>query len=68
MGLTIFHTARFADHMNPPGHPERHERAEVMARVAARKIRASDSTSKVGAFSSGFEAVRGCTRGAGQIE
>jgi acetoin utilization deacetylase AcuC-like enzyme len=32
--LTIFTTERFADHVNPPGHPERVERAEVMHVVA----------------------------------
>src|SRR6266850_156248 len=29
MSLTIFTSDRFADHLNPPGHPERLERAEV---------------------------------------
>jgi acetoin utilization deacetylase AcuC-like enzyme len=33
--LTIFTSDRFADHLNPPGHPERVERAEVMQVVAA---------------------------------
>ena len=33
--LTIFTSDRFADHLNPPGHPERIERAEVMQVVAA---------------------------------
>jgi len=32
--LTIFTSDRFANHPNPPGHPERVERAEVM-QVAA---------------------------------
>jgi acetoin utilization deacetylase AcuC-like enzyme len=32
--LTIFTSDRFADHLNPPGHPERIERAEVMQVVA----------------------------------
>ena len=35
MNLTIFTSDRFADHLNPPGHPERLERAEVMQVVAA---------------------------------
>ena len=33
--LTVFTSDRFADHLNPPGHPERVERAEVMEVVAA---------------------------------
>ena len=35
MSLTVFTSDRFADHLNPPGHPERVERAEVMQVVAA---------------------------------
>ncbi len=35
MSLTIFTSDRFADHLMPPGHPERIERAEVMQAVAA---------------------------------
>ena len=35
MILTIFTSDRFADHLNPPGHPERLERAEVMQVVAS---------------------------------
>jgi acetoin utilization deacetylase AcuC-like enzyme len=35
MSLTIFTSDRFADHLTPPGHPERLERAEVMQVVAA---------------------------------
>ena len=35
MSLTIFTSDRFADHLNPPGHPERVERAEVMHVVAS---------------------------------
>src|SRR6185436_14210348 len=35
MRLTIFTSDRFADHLNPPGHPERLERAEVMQVVAS---------------------------------
>jgi acetoin utilization deacetylase AcuC-like enzyme len=34
--LTLIHTPRFADHLTPPGHPERPERAEAMAAVVAR--------------------------------
>lgn len=34
--LTIIHSARFGDHLTPPGHPERLERAETMAAVAER--------------------------------
>jgi acetoin utilization deacetylase AcuC-like enzyme len=33
--LTVFTSDRFADHVNPPGHPERVERAEVMQVVAS---------------------------------
>ena len=33
--LTVFTSNRFADHLNPPGHPERVERAEVMQVVAS---------------------------------
>lgn len=33
--LTIFTSDRFADHLTPPGHPERAERAETMQIVAA---------------------------------
>ena len=40
MSLTIFTSDRFADHLNPPGHPERVERAEVMQVVAAQFRRA----------------------------
>ncbi len=35
MSLTIFTSSRFSDHLNPPGHPERFERAEVMQVVAS---------------------------------
>jgi acetoin utilization deacetylase AcuC-like enzyme len=35
MSLTIYISDRFADHLNPPGHPERLQRAEVMQVVAA---------------------------------
>jgi acetoin utilization deacetylase AcuC-like enzyme len=34
--LTIFTSSRFADHLPPPGHPERPERAEAMAAVVKR--------------------------------
>jgi acetoin utilization deacetylase AcuC-like enzyme len=34
VALTIFTSTRFLDHLNPPGHPERVERAEVMQAVA----------------------------------
>ncbi|MDA1184593.1 MAG: histone deacetylase [Acidobacteria bacterium] len=34
MALTIVTSRRFLDHLNPPGHPERVERAEVMQAVA----------------------------------
>src|SRR5918996_5312024 len=33
--LTVFTSARFADHLTPPGHPERAERAEVMQHVVS---------------------------------
>jgi len=33
--LTVFTSDRFADHVNPPGHPERVERAAVMQVVAS---------------------------------
>lgn len=36
MPLVVVTSNRFADHLNPPGHPERAERAEVMEVVAAR--------------------------------
>jgi acetoin utilization deacetylase AcuC-like enzyme len=35
MALTIFTSPRFADHLTPPGHPERVERFEVMQVVAS---------------------------------
>ncbi|MBI2828659.1 MAG: histone deacetylase [Acidobacteria bacterium] len=35
MALAIFTSDRFADHLTPPGHPERVERAEVMQVVAS---------------------------------
>ena len=38
MALTVFTSDRFADHLMPPGHPERVERAEVM-QVAASEFR-----------------------------
>ena len=38
--LTVFTSNRFADHLNPPGHPERVERAEVMQVVASEFRRA----------------------------
>ncbi len=34
MALAVFTSPRFVDHLNPPGHPERVERAEVMQVVA----------------------------------
>ena len=36
MSLVVVTSNRFADHLNPPGHPERVERAEVMQVVASR--------------------------------
>ena len=35
MSLIVVTSSRFADHVNPPGHPERVERAGVMQAVAA---------------------------------
>jgi acetoin utilization deacetylase AcuC-like enzyme len=35
MSVTIFTSDRFADHLTPPGHPERFQRAEVMQVVAS---------------------------------
>jgi acetoin utilization deacetylase AcuC-like enzyme len=35
MSLILIHSERFAEHMTPPGHPERSERAEVMDVVAS---------------------------------
>src|SRR5262249_4970006 len=35
MSLTIYTSDRFADHLNPPGHPERLQRAEVMQVLAS---------------------------------
>lgn len=36
MPLTLITTERFADHLTPPGHPERPERADTMQSVAGR--------------------------------
>jgi acetoin utilization deacetylase AcuC-like enzyme len=36
MSLILIHSERFADHLTPPGHPERPERAEVMDVIASR--------------------------------
>ena len=36
MSLTVISSNRFAEHLMPPGHPERAERAEVMEVVASR--------------------------------
>ncbi len=36
MPLTLVTSDRFVDHVTPPGHPERPERAEVMEVVASR--------------------------------
>ena len=36
MSLILIHTERFAEHQTPPGHPERPERADVLAAVANR--------------------------------
>jgi acetoin utilization deacetylase AcuC-like enzyme len=41
--LTIVTSARFADHLTPPGHPERPERAEAMA-LAVDRFRAAGGT------------------------
>ena len=35
MAVTLFISSRFADHLTPPGHPERVERFEVMQAVAS---------------------------------
>jgi acetoin utilization deacetylase AcuC-like enzyme len=35
MPLRVFSSPRFADHLTPPGHPERVERADVLQAVAA---------------------------------
>jgi acetoin utilization deacetylase AcuC-like enzyme len=40
MPVTLFTSSRFADHLTPPGHPERVERFEVMQAVAS-EFRAS---------------------------
>jgi acetoin utilization deacetylase AcuC-like enzyme len=40
MSLVIITSPRFADHVNPPGHPERIERAETMEVVATRWVKA----------------------------
>ncbi len=40
MAVTLFTSSRFADHLTPPGHPERVERFEVMQAVAS-EFRAS---------------------------
>jgi acetoin utilization deacetylase AcuC-like enzyme len=36
MALILLHSDRFVEHLTPPGHPERPERAEVMDAIAAR--------------------------------
>jgi acetoin utilization deacetylase AcuC-like enzyme len=36
MSLVLFHSTRFADHLTPPGHPERVARAETMEMAARR--------------------------------
>jgi acetoin utilization deacetylase AcuC-like enzyme len=43
VSLTIVTSDRFADHVTPPGHPERIERAEVMQLVAANCIKAGET-------------------------
>jgi len=35
MSVTLFTSPRFADHLTPPGHPERIERSEVMQAIAS---------------------------------
>jgi len=35
MSVTMFTSPRFADHLTPPGHPERVERFEVMLAIAS---------------------------------
>jgi len=35
MSVTLFTSPRFADHLTPPGHPERIERCEVMQAIAS---------------------------------
>jgi acetoin utilization deacetylase AcuC-like enzyme len=35
MALTLFTSSRFADHLTPPGHPERVERADLMQAIAS---------------------------------
>jgi acetoin utilization deacetylase AcuC-like enzyme len=39
MALTLFTSPRFADHLTPPGHPERVERHDVMQVVASEFLR-----------------------------
>src|SRR5512139_3705341 len=34
--LSLIYSTRFADHLTPPGHPERPERAEAMSAVVER--------------------------------
>jgi acetoin utilization deacetylase AcuC-like enzyme len=41
MAVTLVTSDRFADHVTPPGHPERIERAEAMQVVAARWVEAN---------------------------
>src|SRR5687767_6086244 len=43
MSLVLVTSDRFADHITPPGHPERPERAEAMQVVAARWARGGGS-------------------------
>jgi acetoin utilization deacetylase AcuC-like enzyme len=40
MPLSVITSDRFADHVTPPGHPERVERAEVMQLVASKWVKA----------------------------
>ena len=54
--MILFSSARFAEHVTPPGHPERPERAEVMDAVAARVAQRGGD---------GRRAARGHARGAG---
>jgi acetoin utilization deacetylase AcuC-like enzyme len=44
MSLVLVTSPRFADHITPPGHPERRERADAMDVVAAQWVRAGGST------------------------
>ena len=44
MSLVLITSSRFADHVTPPGHPERVERAEAMEVAASRWVKSGGTT------------------------